>query len=222
MGIKGAFQVDDTIKFPSGAADDATRRPDIGAFCVFAGSRMGINGRFRAAAERLGRLMAERRIRLVYGGGAIGLMGVLARSVLDHGGEVTGVIPDFLMTLEVGDPGVTELIVVGSMHERKARMFELSDGFIVLPGGLGTLDETIEMATWKQLQLHAKPIIAVNVDGYWNSLGALLGAVVAGGFAHPAMPDLISTVDTVDDVFEAAASAPFPGREILLSNVQGD
>lgn len=183
---------------------------------------MGLNGRFRAAAERLGQLMAERGIRLVYGGGAIGLMGVLAKSVLDHGGEVTGVIPDFLMTLEVGDPGVTELIVVGSMHERKARMFDLSDGFVVLPGGLGTLDETIEMATWKQLQLHAKPIIAVNVDGYWDSLGTLLGAVVAGGFAHPAMPTLISTVDMVDDVFEAAASAPLPGREILLSHLQGD
>ncbi|WP_316977659.1 LOG family protein [Shumkonia mesophila] len=189
---------------------------------MFAGSRMGLNGRFRAAAERLGRLMAERGIRLVYGGGAIGLMGVLAKSVLDHGGEVTGVIPDFLMTLEVGDPGVTELIVVGSMHERKARMFDLSDGFVVLPGGLGTLDETIEMATWKQLQLHAKPIIAVNVDGYWDSLKGLLGAVVAGGFAHPAMPSLISTVDTVDDVFDAAATAPLPGREILLSHLQGD
>lgn len=214
--------MDDTIKFPSDANENAAGRPDIRALCVFAGSRMGVNERYRAAAERLGQLMAERGIRLIYGGGAIGLMGVLAKSVLDHGGEVTGIIPDFLMTLEVGDPGVTELIVVGSMHERKARMFELSDGFVVLPGGLGTLDETIEMATWKQLQLHAKPIIAVNVDGYWNSLGTLLGAVVAGGFAHPAMPTLISTVDTVDDVFDAAESAPLPGREILLSHLQGD
>jgi len=143
-GEQRSFQVDDTIKFPSDASDNAARRPDIRALCVFAGSRMGLNGRFRAAAERLGQLMAERGIRLVYGGGAIGLMGVLAKSVLDHGGEVTGIIPDFLMTLEVGDPGVTELIVVGSMHERKARMFDLSDGFVVLPGGLGTLDETIE------------------------------------------------------------------------------
>jgi len=214
--------LDETIKFPSDTDRDIARHRDIGAFCVFAGSRMGTNGRFRAAAERLGRLMAERGIRLIYGGGAIGLMGVLAKSVLDHGGEVTGVIPDFLMTLEVGDPGVTELIVVDSMHERKARMFELSDGFVVLPGGLGTLDETIEMATWKQLQLHVKPIIVVNVDGYWDSLGGLLGNVVAGGFAHPAMPSLISTVNAVDDVFEAAVTAPLPGSEVLLSHLQGD
>jgi len=214
--------VDDTIKFPRDTADAAARRPEIRSLCVFAGSRMGSNGRFRAAAERLGLLMAGRGVRLVYGGGAIGLMGVVAKSVLAHGGEAVGVIPDFLMTLEVGDPGVTELIVVGSMHERKARMFELADGFVVLPGGLGTLDETIEMATWKQLQLHGKPIIVVNVDGYWNALGALLGAVVADGFAHPAMPDLLVTVDTVDAVFEAAATAPLPGREVLLSHLQGD
>jgi hypothetical protein len=204
------------------AAGDAATPGNIHALCVFCGSRMGTNGNFRAAAERLGALMAGRGIRLVYGGGAIGLMGVLATSVLVHGGEVTGVIPDFLMSLEVGNPGVTELIVVNSMHERKARMFELSDGFVVLPGGLGTLDETIEIATWKQLQLHAKPIVAVNLDGYWDKLGALLGDVVAGGFAHPAMPTLISTVDTVDAVFDAVASAPVPGREILLSHLQGD
>lgn len=214
--------MDDTIKFPHGSSDSSARRPEIRSLCVFAGSRTGTNGCFRAAAERLGLLMARRGIRLVYGGGAIGLMGVLAKSVLANGGEVTGVIPDFLMTLEVGDPGVSELIVVGSMHERKARMFELADGFVVLPGGLGTLDETIEMATWKQLQLHAKPIILVNIDGYWDSLGALLGTVVAGGFAHPAMPDLIVTVDNVDAVLEAAATAPLPGREVLLSHLQGD
>lgn len=210
------------ITFPSGAAGGPEARQDIRSLCVFCGSRMGANGKFRAAAERLGKLMAERGIRLVYGGGAIGLMGVVAKTVLAHGGEVVGVIPDFLMSLEVGDPGVTELVVVGSMHERKARMFELSDGFVVLPGGLGTLDETIEIATWKQLQLHAKPIVAVNIDGYWDQLDALLRNVVTAGFAHPAMPTLIASVDTVDAVFDAVASAPLPGREILLSHLQGD
>lgn len=214
--------MDDTIKFPLGPADRSAERRKPGAFCVFAGSRMGANERHRDAADRLGRLMAERDVRLVYGGGAIGLMGVVAASTLRHGGSVTGVIPEFLMTLEVGDPGVTELVVVGSMHERKARMFELADAFIVLPGGLGTLDETIEMATWKQLQIHAKPIILVDIDGYWGPLRTLLDAVVSGGFAHPQMPNLISTVDTVDAVFDAVASAPVPGREVLLSHLQGD
>lgn len=211
-----------SITFPSGATTGAATRGDIRALCVFCGSRMGTNVNFRAAAERLGMLMAERGIRLVYGGGAIGLMGVVATSVLAHGGKVTGVIPDFLMSLEVGNPGVTDLVVVDSMHERKARMFELSDGFVVLPGGLGTLDETIEIATWKQLQLHAKPIVAVNIDGYWDTLGTLLDGVVAGGFAHPAMPALITTVDTVDAVFDAVAEPPIPNRDILISHLQAD
>jgi len=165
-------------------------------------------------------MMAERGIRLVYGGGAVGLMGIVAKTVLEHGGEVIGIIPEFLMTVEVGDPGVTELIVVDTMHERKARMFGLSDAFVVLPGGLGTLDETFEIATWKQLQLHAKPIVALNIDGCWDGLRTLLDSIVRGGFAHPSMPKLISMVESVGDVLTTAETAVSPGAELLPSHLQ--
>ena len=117
-----------------------------------------------AAARRLGEQMADRGIRLVYGGDRIGLMGVVADAVLAGGGEVIGIIPEFLKDLEVGNDAVTEQIVTGSMHARKTRMFELADGFVVLPGGLGTLDETLEIIAWKQLQLHAKPVVVLNTD----------------------------------------------------------
>ncbi len=146
-------------------------------------------------------------------------MGVVAETVLANGGQVTGVIPDFLTKYEVGNPGVTELVVVGGMHERKARMSELADGFVVLPGGLGTLDETIEIVTWKQLQLHSKPVVVVNVDGYWDPLAALVEGVIGGGFAHPAAAQLFTMVDGVDEVFTALASAPEPNREVLLSHL---
>lgn len=213
-------KIDDTTPITT----PETREPasPLRSLCVFSGSRMGTNPRHREAAELLGRMMAGQGIRMVYGGGNIGLMGAAARAALENGGEVIGVIPDFLMTLEVGNPGVTELIVVDTMHERKARMFELSDAFVVLPGGLGTLDETIEIATWKQLQLHAKPIVLINIDGYWDGLAGLLETVVEGGFAHPAMPSLISLVDSVDAVFDAAATAEVPGREVLLSHLQAE
>ncbi len=190
---------------------------EIASLSVFCGSKKGADPLFEEAARRLGELMIERRIRLVYGGGAIGLMGVLAKTVLDGGGEVTGVIPDFLMKYEVGNPGVTELIVVDSMHDRKRRMFEISDGFVVLPGGLGTLDETIETVTWKQLQLHAKPVVVVDVGGYWRPLADIIDAAVAGGFAHPAVAELFTMVGGVDEVFEALASAPEP-KEVVLTD----
>ncbi|MEE8393111.1 MAG: TIGR00730 family Rossman fold protein, partial [Rhodospirillales bacterium] len=127
----------------------------ISSLCVFCGSRKGADPAYAAAAERLGRTMAERGLRLIYGGGGIGLMGVLSDAVLASGGEVVGVIPEFLMKYEIGNMEVTELIEVASMHERKRTMFELADGFVVLPGGLGTIDEMVEIITWKQLQLHS-------------------------------------------------------------------
>ena len=123
---------------------------------------MGADPVHEAAARRLGEQMAERGVTLVFGGGRIGLMGVVADAVLAGGGRAIGVIPEFLKDLEVGNDDVTEQIVTGSMHERKTRMFELSDGFVVLPGGLGTLDETLEIITWKQLRLHSKPVVIVN------------------------------------------------------------
>ena len=192
---------------------------EISSLCVFCGSKKGADPAHEAAAKRLGQLMAERGVRLVFGGGRIGLMGVLADAVLGGGGEATGVIPEFLKDLEVGNDAVTKQIVTASMHERKTRMFELADGFVVLPGGLGTLDETIEVITWKQLQLHAKPVVVVNTGGYWSVLEDLVRRTVEGGFAHPAVAELFTMVDGPDDVFEALEAAPQPNAEVLTSHL---
>tara|TARA_R110000782_G_scaffold74787_2_gene149529 strand:- start:166 stop:750 length:585 start_codon:yes stop_codon:yes gene_type:complete len=184
---------------------------DISAICVFCGSRTGSDPAYENAARTLGRLMAEKGIRLVYGGGHVGLMGVVADAVLDAGGQVTGVIPDFLRRREVGRDDLTELVVTDSMHSRKQRMFELADAFVALPGGLGTLDETIEVATWKQLGLHAKPIVILDAAGYWGALSALLTSVVDGGFAYGDIQTLWSVVDSAEQVFDAIDAAARPG-----------
>ena len=150
--------------------------------CVFCGSNLGINPAYKHAAGSLGRLLAERQIEVVYGGGNIGLMGVLADTVLEAGGRVTGVIPESLMAKEVGHQGLNELLIVGSMHERKALMADLSDGFIALPGGFGTFEEFCEVVTWSQLGLHAKPCGILNVEGYYDPLLALFDQAVCEGF----------------------------------------
>lgn len=191
----------------------------ISSLCVFCGSKTGDDPAFEAAARRLGELMVERGVRLVFGGGRIGLMGVVADAVLGGGGEAVGVIPEFLKDLEVGNDEVTEQIVTASMHERKNRMFELSDGFVVLPGGLGTLDETLEIVTWKQLRLHSKPVVVVNTLGYWTALRDLVQRIIDGGFAHPAVAELFTVVDTPDDVFPALEAAPEPSEEVLTSHL---
>ena len=191
----------------------------ISSLCLFCGSRHGNDPAFTGAARRLGELMVERGVGLIYGGGAIGLMGVVAKTVLAGGGHVTGIIPEFLMKYEVGNPGGSELIVVDDMHERKRRMFDLADGFVILPGGLGTLDEMIEVATWKQLQLHAKPVVVLNAGGYWDPLRALIDGVIGGGFAHPAIDELFTFVDDIDAVFPALESAPPPKRVVLTSHL---
>ncbi len=190
---------------------------EIHSLGVFCGSKTGADAAHAETARRLGVMLVEKGLRLVYGGGAIGLMGVVAKTVLDSGGEVTGVIPDFLMKYEVGNPGVTELIVVDSMHERKRRMFDAADAFLILPGGLGTLDETFEIITWKQLQLHTKPIVILNGNGYWRHFTALIDSIIEGDFAHPAVRELFTVVDGLDDVFAALASAPEP-REIVFTD----
>ncbi len=173
----------------------------IHSLCVFCGSRAGVDPAFTQAAEQLGRSLAERGVRLVYGGGSIGLMGVLTQTVLDHGGEVTGVIPEFLLRREVGNPALTELIVVDSMHERKRRMFELADAFAVLPGGLGTLDEAIEIITWQQLGLHAKPIGVLSVGDYWTVFETLIEHFIAQGFADAAIRNLFAVTGDVESLF---------------------
>jgi uncharacterized protein (TIGR00730 family) len=171
--------------------------PHIHAVAVFCGSRTGNDPAYRAAAQTLGHGLAEAGIRLVYGGGRVGLMGVLADAALAAGGTVIGVIPEFLTRREVAHPAVSEMVVTDSMHRRKQRMFEAADAFISLPGGLGTLDETIEIITWRQLGLHAKPILVCNVAGSATPFLAAIEAAIAADFAYPGTRELYEAVDGV-------------------------
>jgi uncharacterized protein (TIGR00730 family) len=153
--------------------------------CVFCGSSTGRDPGHERAARSMGEALVERGLGLVYGGGGIGLMGIVADTVLSDGGEVTGVIPEPLMQREIGHLEVTDLRIVGSMHERKKTMADLSDGFVALPGGLGTLEELLEALTWAQLGIHFKPCGVVNVAGYFDSLLELLDHGVDEGFIRP-------------------------------------
>ncbi|MGB0669900.1 MAG: TIGR00730 family Rossman fold protein [Rhodospirillales bacterium] len=192
---------------------------ELSSLAVFCGSRMGSDPAHEAAARALGTEMARRGVRLVYGGGAIGLMGIVARAVLAAGGEVTGVIPDFLMRLEVGEVGCTTLEVVDSMHSRKARMAELADAFVALPGGLGTLDELVEIITWKQLRLHDKPIVVTDINGCWRRFPELVADCIGAGFAHEKVTELFSMVTDVQAVFETLAAAPPADERVLTSHL---
>ncbi len=191
----------------------------VSAIAVYCGSKPGNNPAYAEAAQALGAAFAARGIRLVYGGGRIGLMGLVADSVLAGGGEVTGVIPRFLSEWEVEHQFVTELVEVDTMHERKQRMFDAADAFVILPGGLGTLEEAFEVITWKQLRQHDKPIIVLDVDGYWQHLLALVDGVIAEGFAHPAARDLFTSVTRVDEVFDAIAAAPPPHMDVFTDHL---
>ena len=152
--------------------------------CVYCGSNNGAAPAYAAAAETLGRNMAEAGIRLVYGGGSVGLMGIVARTVLANGGKVTGIIPQFLKDREVMLGEVSELIVTADMHERKRIMFDHADAFVALPGGIGTLEEVVEMMTWAQLDQHEKPILIINVNGFWNPLVNQFRHMAGEGFLH--------------------------------------
>src|SRR3546814_9242331 len=165
----------------SSSSSSPSRRPR--RLCVFCGSSSQVGERFRAAAIELGRLIGERGDELIYGGGRVGLMGLVADAALEHGARVTGVIPRFLMAYEVGHGAVSELVITESMHARKAGMYERADAFVVLPGGLGTLDETFEVLTWSQLRLSSKPVVLVDVDGSWQPLRALIAHSIAAGFS---------------------------------------
>ena len=180
------------------------------SLCVYCGSGLGVDSRHLEAARDLGRLLAQRHIRLIYGGARIGLMGTLADAALGAGGEVVGIIPGHLDKTELGHRGATELIVVDSMHERKYMMFEQSDAFAIMPGGLGTLDETFEMLTWRKLGLHDKPIILVDIAGYWRPLLALIDHVIIQGFAAPTDRDLYKVVTSVEELVQAVETAPRP------------
>ncbi len=180
----------------------------IRSLCVYCGSSDRGPAAHRDAARALGRELVQHGVRLVYGGGRVGVMGTLADAVLEGGGSVVGIIPDFLLRHEVGHEGVTHLEVVATMHERKARMAELSDGFVVLPGGLGTLEELFEIVTWKQLGLHTKPIVVVNSAGYWDSLRTLINGIAAAGYARPENAELAVFVSEINDVFPTLARLP--------------
>lgn len=169
--------------------------------CVFCGSSPGVNPRYRDVAGQLGRLLATKEIRLVYGGGGIGLMGALADATLAAGGQVVGVIPNGLATREVAHPHLTELEVVGTMHERKARMADLADAFLALPGGMGTFDELFEIITWAQLGIHRKPIGLLNIDHYFDPLIVMVEHAVREGFVSPHHRGLIIVADSVEDWF---------------------
>jgi hypothetical protein len=181
--------------------------------CVYCGSSGRVDETYRAAATRLGVILAKAGIELVYGGGRIGLMGLVADAALAEGGRVTGIIPAHLHDREVGHTGLTELIVVDNMHNRKRRMFELADAFAVLPGGLGTLDETLEIITWKQLGLHDKPIVLVDVADYWAPLLELFQHCVEAGFASRRALQLFRVARRVEDVLPQIAAAHQPQRE---------
>jgi hypothetical protein len=183
---------------------------DIASICVFCGSALGHDPRHRDGATRLGRLLGEACVELVYGGGNIGLMGVLADAALDAGGKVVGVIPRELERVELAHGGLHELVVVDSMHERKRRMFERADAFVALPGGLGTLDETFEIVTWRQLGLHGKPVVIVDDGGYWRPLIALIDHIVAHGYARESVRGLFTVVSDVAEVLPALARMPEP------------
>ena len=155
---------------------------DIKSICVYCAANSGKNPAFVEAAKKFGRILAENGIRLVYGGGSVGLMGALAESVLDHGGIVTGVIPDFLVNSEHMLLRVQERIITRDMHERKREMFERADAFVALPGGIGTLEELVEQMTWAQLNRHTKPILIADIAGFWRPLLALFAHMHIEGF----------------------------------------
>jgi uncharacterized protein (TIGR00730 family) len=194
----------------------------IKTICVYCGSGPGANPRFIEAAIALGKILAENGIRLVYGGGSIGLMGAVATSVLDHGGAVTGIIPDFLTSREHALTRVQEMIVTPDMHERKRLMFERSDAFVALPGGIGTLEELVEQLTWQQLGRHSKPILIANIDGFWEPLLALLAHMRATHFIRPTLAIDILKAERVEDILprlRAAAARALEGTEELATEV---
>jgi uncharacterized protein (TIGR00730 family) len=191
----------------------------IKTVCVYCGSGPGTNPRFIEAAIALGKLFAQNGIRLVYGGGSIGLMGAVATSVLDHGGTVTGIIPEFLRKRENALTRVQEMIVTPDMHERKRLMFERSDAFVALPGGVGTLEELVEQLTWKQLGRHAKPVLLANIDNFWEPLFSLLSHMRQTEFIRAGLSVDILKADRVEDILPKlkAAAAQIAESETQLA-----
>ena len=197
---------------------------EIKTVCVYCGSGPGTNPRFIESATALGKALAENGIRLVYGGGSVGMMGAVASAVLHHGGQVTGIIPEFLIRKEVMMP-LQDLIVTPDMHERKRLMFEHSDAFVALPGGIGTLEELVEQLTWQQLGRHAKPVLLANIDGFWEPLLALIAHMRATQFIRPTLHIDILKAERVEDILPrlkaAAASVPEGSAEMAPEIARG-
>ncbi len=177
--------------------------------CVYCGSSNHVDEIYKQTAEKVGIALAERKLRIIYGGGHVGLMGIIADAALKAGGEVVGIIPEHIRAHEVQHKGLTELHVVDSMHTRKNLMAEKADAFVILPGGFGTLDEAFEVLTWKQLALHNKPIIIYNADGFWTPLLKLIDHMIESGFAPKNNYLIFKTANNLDELF-AALSAPLP------------
>ena len=186
---------------------------NIRRLCVYCGSSGAVDRQYREAATELGACLAAAGIGLVYGGGRVGLMGLLADAALARGGEVIGIIPSRLRDAELAHLGTTELVVVETMHERKRLMAERADAFAVLPGGIGTLDEMFEILSWKQLGLHDKPVLLADIGGYWAPLRALLDDIVTKGFARPEARELLGVVPTVATLMAALEVAAEPRRD---------
>jgi uncharacterized protein (TIGR00730 family) len=196
----------------------------INSICVYCGSGPGTKPVFLEAARRFGRILAEHRIRLVYGGGSGGLMGALAESVLDHGGFVTGVIPDFLTEREHLLMRAQERIITGHLHERKRIMFERADAFVALPGGVGTLEELVEQLTWAQLGRHKKPILIANIDRFWDPLCALLAHMKRLQFIRAGLDVNLLVAERVEDILpkliDAARKISEPEKAMKAAAVE--
>jgi uncharacterized protein (TIGR00730 family) len=186
----------------------------LSSICVYCGSSAGDDPIYAASAAQLGEAMASAGISLVYGGGGVGLMGIAARSVMEAGGHVTGIIPQFLKDREAMLEAAHELVVTDDMHERKRLMFERSDAFVALPGGIGTLEELVEMMTWAQLGRHRKPVLIANINGFWDPLVALLQHMSSAGFIRPGFEVNYLVADRADDILpvllDAVSRTPAP------------
>jgi len=196
----------------------------IRTICVFCGSGPGSDPAFVAAARAFGEILARNHVRLIYGGGSLGMMGAIANSVLEHGGEVTGIIPEFLTDREKTLTHAQEIIITRDMHERKWVMFERSDAFVALPGGIGTLEETIEEMTWAQLGRHKKPILLANIKGFWDPLCALLDHMKELAFIRPGLnidPIVVSRVEDILPRLRAAlATVPEAQRKEAAPSIE--
>jgi uncharacterized protein (TIGR00730 family) len=190
----------------------------IGKICVYCGSGPGTDPAYVQSAQALGKILADNGIGLVFGGGSVGMMGTIAKSVLEHGGEVTGIIPEFLVAREHAERGANNLIVTRDMHERKRRMFEMADAFVAMPGGVGTLEEIVEQITWVQLGRHRKPILLANIKGFWDPLCALIDHMKKLEFIRGDLSFDLLVADKVVDILpmlqKAAMATPESAKKM--------